>query len=132
MTRRTAKTTLTLALALLLNAAWAGAGGLVVCLGADGHTHVKLAGKSGCTEAKTGGLRPSQGRLQSPCDDIPMGDRVLSLPKKSSGRTPAIAAPPLPYPSGPWVARGPQLPRGATERAPFGQLLLVRTVVLRL
>ena len=132
MTHRPAKTALSFLLALLLNVAWAGGGELVLCLGTDGHTHVKLAGNRDCAEAEGTEHGSSQERLQSPCDDLPMGDTVPSLPKKSSGRIPAVAAPPLPCPSGPWVASGPQFPQGATERAPFGQLFIVRTVVLRL
>lgn len=132
MTRRLTKTALSFLLALLLNVAWAGGGELVLCLGTDGHTHVKLAGNRGCADDAEPGQRPSPERLQSPCDDLPMGDTVPSLPKKSSGRFPAVATPPLPYRSGLWVASGPQFVPGATERVPFGQLLLVRTVVLRL
>ena len=132
MTRRPTKTALSFLLALLLNVAWAGGGDLVLCLGTDGHTHVKLAGNRDCAEAEGAEHGSPQERLQPPCDDLPMGDTVPSLPKKSSGRIPAVAAPSLPYRSDLWVASGPSFPQGATERAPFGQLLLVRTVVLRL
>lgn len=132
MTLRPTQTALSFLLALLLNVAWAGGGDLVLCLGTDGHTHVKLAGNRDCAEAEGAEHDSLQERLQTPCDDLPIGDTIPSLPKKWSGRIPAVAAPPLLCPSGSWVTSGPSFPQGSTERAPFGQLLIVRTVVLRL